>query len=132
MSSPESSVFGAAILVADDDEDGAELLELVLHRKGARVEKAGTGKEALDRLRTFTPQVLLLDLTLPDLDGFELLKAIRATPGFEHTPAVAVTGRSSDLDKTKAAAAGVASYVVKPFDIEALVRLVNTLARLPA
>jgi len=131
MSSSELPIAGAAILVADDDADSAELLELMLERKGARVQTAATGEEALDRLRTFAADVLLLDLTLPDLDGFELLKAIRAMPGFEHTPAVAVTGRSTERDKTTAAAAGFAGYVVKPFDLEALVHLVRTLAPAP-
>lgn len=129
MSSTESSLAGAAILVADDDEDGTELLALLLGREGARVETAATGEDALRRLRTFAPDVLLLDLTLPDLDGFELLKAIRAMPGFERTAAVAVSGRSTEHDKAMALAAGFASYVVKPFELEALVDLVRTLAR---
>ena len=137
MSSTESPLAGAAILVADDDGDGAELLELILEQKGARVKTAATGEQALDVLRTFTPDVLLLDLRLPDMDGVELLHMIRAMPGFEHTPAVAVTGRSTERDKTTAAAAGFAGYLVKPFDLEALVHLVCTLAsaegaRMPA
>jgi CheY-like chemotaxis protein len=129
MSSTESPLAGVAVLVADDNEDGAELLQLMLERQGARVQTATTGREALDVLQTFTPQVLLLDITLPDMDGFELLQAVHALPGFEHTPAVAVTGRSADRDKAKGAAAGFAVHVVKPFDAEALVHLVRTLAR---
>ncbi|GAC1524838.1 MAG: hypothetical protein NVS3B10_24030 [Polyangiales bacterium] len=128
MSSTEATLAGASILVADDDDDGGELLELLLDRNGARVERASTGADALVRLRTFTPDVLLLDLTLPDQDGFELLKAIRAMSGFEHTPAIAVTGRSTDRDRKMALSAGFASYVVKPFDIGGLVELVAHLA----
>ena len=129
MSSTESPLAGVAVLVADDNEDGAELLQLMLERQGARVQIALTGREALERLQTFTPQALLLDITLPDMDGFELLQAIRALAGFEHTPAVAVTGRSAERDKEKALTAGFAAHVVKPFDVAALVDAIAKLAR---
>lgn len=129
MSSTESLLAGVAILVADDNEDGAELLQLMLERHGARVQIAGTGRKAVELLETFTPQVLLLDISLPDMDGFELLQAIRALAGFEHTPALAVTGRSAERDKEKAAKAGFAAHVVKPFDVAALVDAIGKLAR---
>lgn len=128
MSSTESALAGVAILIADDNEDGAELLQLMLERHGARVQTAATARQALALLQTFTPQALLLDITLPDMDGFELLGAIRAVAGFEHTPAVAVTGRSAERDKEKVLSAGFAAHVVKPFDAVALVDAIGKLA----
>lgn len=128
MSSTESTLAGVAILVADDNEDGAELLQLMLERHGARVQTAGTGRQALALLETFSPQALLLDISLPDMDGFELLGAIRAVAGFEHTPAVAVTGRSAERDKDQVLTAGFAAHVVKPFDAAALVDAIAKLA----
>jgi two-component system chemotaxis response regulator CheY len=75
--------------------------------------------------------VLLLDITLPDMDGFELLVAVRALAGFEATPAIAVTGRSSERDKASVEAAGFARHFVKPFDVHELGQAIVQLAREP-
>jgi DNA-binding response OmpR family regulator len=131
MSSTEAPLRDVAILVADDNEDGAELLQLFLERQGARVQIAGTGRQALEALATFKPEVLLLDITLPDMDGFELLVAVRALAGFEATPAIAVTGRSSERDKASVEAAGFARHFVKPFDVHELGQAIVQLAREP-
>jgi CheY-like chemotaxis protein len=128
MSSTEAPLRDVAILVADDNEDGAELLQLMLQRHGARVQIVATGRQALETLQTFRPHVLLLDITLPDMDGLELLQAIRAIAGFEHTPAIAVTGRSSERDRAETATAGFTVHLVKPFDVAALVDAIGKLA----
>ena len=126
--SDDSPLAGAALVVADDHADSADLLEMVLARAGAEVRTAGTGAEVLELIRTFRADAFLLDITLPDMDGYALLQAIRAVPGFATTPAVAVTGHASDRNDTKEGSLlGFASHIVKPFDRLALVGVVAKL-----
>jgi CheY-like chemotaxis protein len=127
MSSSESQLAGAAIVVADDHADSADLLAMMLEREGADARTAGNGREVLDLLASFRPDVFLLDITLPDMDGYQLLQAIREVPGFDRTPAVAVTGHAYERDKERATAAGFAVHVMKPFDREALLHVVAEL-----
>jgi CheY-like chemotaxis protein len=117
-----------AVLVADDNADNAELLEVILGNEGADVRTAATAREVLDLLATsWRPDALLLDISLPDMDGYALLEAIRNKPLFHDVPAVAVTGRAYERDKQRAADAGFAIHVTKPFDGEALVHVVARL-----
>lgn len=123
-----SPLAGAAVLAADDHADSLDLLELILLRAGAHVRTAGTGKDVLELVGTFRPDVLLLDITLPDMDGYELLRQLRAMPGLASTPAVAVTGHAYESDKAAAESAGFAVHVTKPFDREALLHTIRRLA----
>lgn len=127
MTSEESPLAGAALLVADDHVDSAELLEIVLARAGANVRTAATGAEVLELIKTFPADVFLLDITLPDMDGYELLAAIRAVPGFAKTPAVAVTGHAQERDEAKATVVGFSAHILKPFDRLALIKSVAEL-----
>ena len=126
-SSHESPLAGAALVVADDHADSADLLEMVLARAGAQVRTARTGDEVLELIKTFRADAFLLDITLPDMDGYELLEAIRAVPGFATTPAVAVTGHAGERDDAKASGQGFAVHIVKPFDRLALVGVIAKL-----
>jgi CheY-like chemotaxis protein len=119
---------GISLLVADDHTDSAELLEVLLANKGAEVRTANTASAALEVLESFKPSVLLLDISLPDMDGYELLREIRSLEGLGEVAAVAVTGHTSEDDRAKAEEAGFAGHTTKPIDIEALVRLVSELA----
>jgi CheY-like chemotaxis protein len=124
---PAQPLSGMSLVVADDHVDSAELLQLLLASNGADVRIVHTGDAALDLLKTFRPDVLLLDISLPDMDGYELLEGIRRIEGMERVPAVAVTGHASERDRSKAARAGFAVHAVKPIDTEALVHLVADL-----
>ncbi len=119
---------GISVLVADDDVDSAEMLGMLLSGCGANVSLAHTGRAAIELLGSLTPDVLLLDITLPDMDGYELLGEIRGIPGMEHVAAVAVTGHAGERDRAKAIAAGFAVHTSKPIDAEALVHLMASLA----
>jgi len=84
------------ILVVDDDAEARARLRSVLERNGWTVDEAGDGVEALERVAVIPPQLILLDLTMPLMDGFAFLHALRQRPGCEHIPVVVLTAR--DLD----------------------------------
>ena len=113
------------VLVVDDNEDAAELLALGLERQGYEVQTAFDGLSALERLRTFRAEVAILDLGLPDIDGFELARRIR----FEHadrvTRLVALTGYGRDVDIAKSAAAGFDAHLTKPVHVATVVSAIE-------
>jgi CheY-like chemotaxis protein len=108
------------ILLVDDDEDAVHSLARLLASLGHEVRAATSGKEALAVGRDFLPDVVLLDLGMPDMDGFETQRAVRATPWGESTRIMALTGwgQPEDIERTKAA--GFAGHLVKPLKITAL------------
>ncbi len=116
-----------SLLMVDDDPDGLALLEFVVELAGATVRSATNARDALEALTTFKPDVMLLDISLPEMDGYDLLKAIRRDPAMRSVPALAVTAHAYERDKQRAAEAGFSIHVSKPFDAEALVYLVATL-----
>ena len=122
---------GTAVLVVDDDPDNLEILGFIISAEGASVRTAGNGREALDRLSNWTPDVLLLDIDMPDMDGYELLSVIRGRADLHDVPAVAVTALGFGRDKDRAFAAGFEAHITKPFDGGALIDLAEWLASRP-
>jgi CheY-like chemotaxis protein len=118
---------GASVLMVDDDADGLALLQFVIELAGATVQTAPSGSDALDILKSWTPDVMMLDISLPEMDGYELLKQIRSRPALRNVPAIAVTAHAYERDKQRATEAGFSVHVSKPFDAEALVYLVAKL-----
>jgi two-component system CheB/CheR fusion protein len=116
-----------AILVVDDDRDTRELLEELIAGEGAIVRSAMGAHEALEILRTWTPDVILLDLSMPEMDGLELLTIIRDKAHLRAVPAVAITGYDDASDRKRCLDAGFVAHVTKPFDVEALIKRVATL-----
>ena len=90
------------MLIVDDEVDIVELLEFVIAGAGATVRRATSAREALELLPSFKPDVMLLDIGMPDMDGYQLLSAIRSNPKLEKVPAVAVTGYGYQKDKEHA------------------------------
>jgi CheY-like chemotaxis protein len=116
------------VLVADDDRDNAELLALIIESAGAETRMATSAAEVLELIATgWKPDALLLDIGLPDVDGYALLHEIRKTVTLSKVPAVAITGYVYESDKLRAAEAGFAVHVSKPYDGEAVVHLVAEL-----
>jgi DNA-binding response OmpR family regulator len=104
------------ILFVDDDPILREFAVVNLATEHAEVETAGDGDEALAAIRANAPDIVLLDLEMPTLDGFAVLKALRAEPALRDLPVVVVTGRE-DVDAVdRAFAAGATSFVVKPLN----------------
>lgn len=116
------------VAVVEDDDDNAEMLSALLERAGAEVHRAANGNDALTMLDTVVPDVLVLDIGLPDMDGYELLSRIRARPALASTPAIAATAYAFARDRERAKAVGFAVHTAKPFDPEALVHLVARVA----
>lgn len=103
------------VLVADDNADAADSLALLLRARGYLVHVAYDGRSALEMARRARPDIALLDVILPQIDGYELGKALRREFG-SALRMLAVTGFSSDEDRRKAQEAGFDQYVVKPLD----------------
>jgi CheY-like chemotaxis protein len=112
----------------DDDRDGLELLAHVIEQVGGDVRMAKNAREALALLLTWTPDVLLLDISMPDMDGYELLRTIRGVHRLQEVPAVALTALAFKRDEDRAAEAGFNAHVTKPYEVEGLIKLVERLA----
>jgi two-component system CheB/CheR fusion protein len=122
-----TSLREAEILVVDDDHDSLEIIEYLIAREGGVVRKARNSREALELLLSCTPDVMLLDLSMPDMDGFELLTTIRGVARLSEVPAVAVTAHAYERDKERSAKAGFVAHVSKPYDVEALIKVIGDL-----
>jgi NO-binding membrane sensor protein with MHYT domain/CheY-like chemotaxis protein len=106
---------GVTILVLDDEIDSLELVREILAQTGARIITAHRPLEALELLRAHQPQLLVSDIGMPDIDGFELIRRVRALEGsIAATPAIALTAFARREDRTQALAAGFTGYLVKP------------------
>ncbi|MBI2891928.1 MAG: response regulator [Deltaproteobacteria bacterium] len=106
------------ILVVDDNEDSADLMAEVLRGLGHDVRTALDGPTALDLAVDFRPQVALLDIGLPGMDGYEVARRLRELD--DDVRVIAVTGFSRDGDRARSLAAGFDAHLVKPVDLEAL------------
>lgn len=112
------------ILVVDDSAANMKLLSFVLENHGYDVRTAMDANEALEVLRTFRPQLILMDIQLPGMDGLELARRLKADPINESLLIVAVTASAMKGDEEKAMAAGCDGYITKPIDTRALPKLV--------
>lgn len=114
------------ILVIEDEERMARFVRLNLEQDGFQVNEALTGREGLDKLRTFMPDLILLDIMLPDLDGFELLKMIRE---IDTVPVIMLTAKGEEEDKVRGLELGADDYITKPFSPRELVSRVKAVLR---
>jgi DNA-binding response OmpR family regulator len=119
---------GARALVVDDAAEFRELVAAVLRRDGFLVEVAGDGPAALDLARSFAPDVVVLDLGLPGMDGVEVCRQLRT---FTDAYVVMVTGRRDEVDKLIGLSVGADDYVTKPFSTRELVARVRAMLRRP-
>ncbi len=115
-----------SILVVDDEPPILRIVGSNLERRGFVVERAATGAEALVAYRRRTPDVVVLDLGLPDMDGVEVIRAIRLA---SQTPIIVLSAREGERDKVAALDAGADDYVSKPFGIEELLARVRVALR---
>jgi two-component system cell cycle response regulator DivK len=108
------------ILIADDRASSRELVRTVLERAGYEVMEASDGAEAVALARATGPDLVLLDLHMPVLDGFAAVGQLRAEPRFAATPVVALTASAMDGDRERAMTAGFSGYITKPIRLAAL------------
>ncbi|MCU1385097.1 MAG: hypothetical protein JWL71_3794 [Acidobacteria bacterium] len=111
---------GLRVLVVDDNEDAADMLIAALTLKGHETRVAHDGPGALRVCEEFRPDVALLDIGLPVMDGYELAERLQSAPGMERLRLIAVTGYGQDTDRRRSRAAGFDRHLVKPIDLETL------------
>jgi DNA-binding response OmpR family regulator len=116
----------ASVLVVDDEEDIRDLIRLLLERSGLEVTEAASGREALRALHAVRPDVVVLDVTMPDLDGWQTLERIR---DLSEVPVLMLTARAAELDKVRGLKSGADVYVTKPFGRQELLARVEALLR---
>jgi two-component system cell cycle response regulator DivK len=113
---------GATILLVEDNETIRHAFSILLEDSGYRVLQAGTGEEALAAAKRDRPQLVLMDLGLPDLSGLEVTRRLKADPETRAVIVVALTGRALETDQNECLAAGCTAYLSKPIDSEKLLR----------
>jgi signal transduction histidine kinase len=128
----EQPAGGSRVLLVDDNADAADSLAELLRMVGYEVRTAGHANEALALLDDFSPELGLLDIGLPDIDGYELAARLRADPRCQALRLVALTGYGRDNDRAKALAASFDEHLVKPVAIERLLQVVGELLPPPA
>ena len=119
------------ILVVDDEPNIIELARLYLEQDGYRVEAAYDGRAALDRIKALSPALLILDLMLPEIDGWEVCRRVRAGTGVpdSNLPIIMLTARDEDVDKIVGLELGADDYMTKPFNPRELVARVKAILR---
>lgn len=108
--------YSARILCIDDEPGVVELVSLILKSQNIKVEGVNSGKEGLDLMRQDPPDAVLLDVMMPEMDGWEVYKQMRSDDKLKHIPVIIVTARNSSFEEIIARErAGVSDYLTKPF-----------------
>ena len=113
------------MLIVDDNKDAAISLSMVLEMEGHRVHVAFDGTSGFEAARDSRPEVIILDIGLPDINGYEIARRIRKEPWGVHVDLIALTGWGQEKDRQDAQAAGFDHHFTKPADLERLARLLN-------
>lgn len=120
----------ATVLIAEDHEDSRDALRTLLEAFGYRVHVAANGREAIERALATQPDLILMDIMMPEVDGYQATAQIRKLPGFGRVPVLALTANAMPGDREKCLAAGCVDFVTKPVDaaqlFEALRRAVDS------
>jgi DNA-binding response OmpR family regulator len=115
------------VVVADDDSDIVDILTFNLEAAGYDVLSAGDGEAARDLILATLPDLVVLDIMMPKMDGLEVLTALKAHSQTRHIPVVMLTAKTSDTDLWQGWDAGADYYITKPFDLEELLRFIGYL-----
>jgi two-component system OmpR family response regulator len=118
---------GSRVLVVDDEANIAELISMALRYQGFAVETAANGREAIAAVGAYKPQLIVLDVMLPDMDGFEVAERLGAQRA--SVPIIFLTARDSTEDKVRGLSGGGDDYMTKPFSLEELVARIRTILR---
>lgn len=117
------------VLVADDDQDTLLTLTTLLRDEGYEARGVQCGADVLQAVFNFAPDVVLLDIGMPQMSGYEVARTLRERYGSARPALIAVTGRSGSVDRQQARAAGFEYHVAKPYDPRELLSLIGRLAR---
>jgi CheY-like chemotaxis protein len=129
MTDIDAEGLAVRVLVIDDHADTIEALSTLLQALGHQVRGAQRGKDALRMAHDFDPHLILVDIGLPDVSGYEVVGAMRAEPGLCDRFIVALTGYGQSKDIARASAAGFSEHVIKPVDLATIQRLLQTATR---
>lgn len=116
------------VLLVDDEPPIVLALEFLLQREGYTVASAFNGLQAMERVGEFLPDILVLDVMMPGMDGFEVARRIRSNPDYEAVKIVFLTAKGASDDKMKGYDAGGEYYLLKPFDNDEFVAIINEIA----
>jgi DNA-binding response OmpR family regulator len=109
------------VIIVDDDRETREMLTLALELEGFEVSQAANGLRLISAMHVDRPDVILLDVMMSWIDGFELCRSVKKNPEFENIPVLFVSARTSNEDRKKGLEAGAIDYFTKPLDTERLV-----------
>jgi DNA-binding response OmpR family regulator len=115
------------ILVVDDEDDILHFLEMVLREKGYQVTTASGGHEALTRAQIDKPDLVLLDIMMPQMDGWEVLKLLRLDESTEQIPVAMVSARTDPRDRVQGLQEGAVDYICKPFALDELLAKIDSI-----
>lgn len=113
------------ILIVDDEPNIVLALELLMKREGYETRTAGDGEAALEAARAFRPDLLILDVMMPRMDGYEVCQRLRADPGMKDVVIVMLTAKGREVEKEKGLALGADLYITKPFSTRDVVSRVR-------
>jgi len=113
----ENTVRSKKILVVDDNRDSRELVIKILRGKGLQLYEATDGEEALAKVAAEQPDLILMDISLPKIDGHEVTRRLKSRKEFASIPIIALTAHAMKGDREKALAAGCADYISKPINV---------------
>ncbi|MCF7873333.1 MAG: response regulator [Candidatus Omnitrophica bacterium] len=115
------------ILIADDEPDFVELISMRLEVNGYDVVSAKDGQEAIDKTKSEKPDLLILDLMMPKVDGFEVCRMLKFDDNFKDLPIIVLSALDQQQDREKAVEAGADEYFIKPFDLSLLLTKIQEL-----
>lgn len=121
----KTELFGKKILVVEDETDTRILLVKHLKKAGYAPIEAATGEEGLEQYRAWNPDLVLLDLILPGVDGWQILKKMKAGMKSRQVPVVVLTARDTDVDKLTGYKFGADFYLTKPWDMKNLLAVIE-------
>ena len=117
------------ILIVDDEQSIVVPLRFLMEQNGYKVITASSGEEAVDKISKFQPDLILLDIIHPGLDGFEICQIVRENPEWKHTRIIFLTTMSRDVDVAKGLAFGADAYITKPFSNSEIMKQVRELLK---
>ncbi|EFO80372.1 response regulator receiver modulated diguanylate cyclase [Oscillochloris trichoides DG-6] len=130
MDSSDIPAANQTILIADDDESIRQVLMILLRSVGYRIELVGNGSDLIQRAQVIMPHLLLIDVMMPDMDGYEALRQLRNDTRTAHIPAIMLTARGEPKDLVHGFDSGADDYVIKPFNtVELIARVRSQLRR---
>jgi two-component system, cell cycle response regulator DivK len=115
------------ILIVEDDELNRDSLRRLLRRRGFEIVLAGDGEDAVTTAQAETPDLILMDMSLPVVDGWEATRRLKADPAMQRTPIIALTAHAMSSDRDKALAAGCDDFDTKPIDLDRLLPKIHAL-----